>query len=225
MRRALQALLSALFPQRLNCHACGTPLRSVDALLCEACVASLAYHRFAPHEAETLVDSAFAFAASAYRYGGAAAALVKALKFQSDYTAALPLAEGMAAVYAATPALREPRLCVPVPVHYRRLRMRGYNQAWVLARAFCEQIGAQPPVEALVRVHHKRSQVWLSREARRGNIRGAFAVHSAMERAVRGQRVLLVDDVLTTGATATDCAEALLAAGAAEVMLLTACRA
>ncbi len=225
MKRPLRALLSALFPQRTACHACGEPLRAGDGLLCPRCEASLRAAAFAPAWMETVVDAQIDCAASPFRYEGAAAALVRALKFGGDHTAALPLAEGLAAACAALPALRAFDLCVPVPLHYRRFRQRGYNQAEVLAAALCEALGLPPPVNALVRVLHRHSQVGQGREARRRNIEGAFQPGVEGAKAVRGRAVLLVDDVLTTGATAVECALALRAAGATCVLLLTACRA
>jgi len=224
MRGAWQAVLSVLFPQRVVCHACGAPLAGENALLCSRCAASLAAFTFAPHKVETVVDIDVSFAAAPFGYQGAPAALVKALKFGADSTAALPLAEGMAAAYAAMPQLRQATLCVPVPVHYRRQRQRGYNQAMLLGRAFCEMTSLAPPVELLVRLHHKHSQVGQGREARQHNIEGAFALRTGAERAVRGRTVLLLDDVLTTGSTAAACARALRLAGAAQTMLLCACR-
>ena len=225
MRGLWTMLLAALFPQRVACHACGAPLAPADGLLCEACHASMIACTFEPHQVETVVDASIAFAAAPFGYDGAPAALVKALKFKANHTAALPLAEGMAAAYAALPALRTAELCVPVPVHYRRYRQRGYNQAEVLAGALTEIVGIGAPVDVLVRVHHKHSQVGQGREARRRNITGAFAVSTAARRQLKGRTVLLVDDVLTTGSTAAECANALLKAGAAQVLLLTACRA
>ena len=177
-----------------------------------------------PERLETVVDVHIQAAVAPFWYEGAAAALVKALKYGGDRTAALPLAEGMATAYAATEALREAQVLVPVPVHYRRLRRRGYNQAEVLAAALCELVGARLSPDALVRLHHKRSQVGMGHAARRANIAGAFAVSTAGLRAVRGKTVLLVDDVLTTGSTAAECAKALTDGGAAAVLLMTACR-
>ncbi|MEA4999521.1 MAG: phosphoribosyltransferase family protein [Candidatus Limiplasma sp.] len=224
MMGAMQWLGSLFFPQGRVCHACGAPLMGSEPLLCAACSVSLAGHTYPPYQVETVVDADFTFAAAPYRYDGAPAALVKALKFGADHTAALVLAEGMGAAYAAFAPLRQAELCVAVPVHYRRERQRGYNQALVLARAFCALTAQPSPVDAMVRLHHKHSQIGQGREARRRNTAGAFAVRSDCLRLVRGRAILLIDDVLTTGSTAEACAEALLMAGAQQVMLLTACR-
>lgn len=225
MNSIWQAALRAVYPQRMECHACGTPLASWEGLLCDACARALLMQAFECEREQTVVDAELAFAASAYRYAAPADQLVKALKFGSDRSAARPLAEGMAAVYARQPALRTAELCVAVPVHAKRERVRGYNQAEVLAEAFCAMTGMPLFPDALLRVRHQHSQIGRGRAGRTQNIAGAFAMSRNGRRAVRGRTVLLMDDVLTTGATAAECARVLTDAGARRVLLLTACRA
>lgn len=225
MSRAWTEALSWLCPQRAVCHACGAPLSAADGLVCPDCRRWLEADTLTAGRWETMLGDELACAASAFRYDGTAAALVKALKFQSDQTAALALAHGMAAVYAALPALRAAEVCVPVPVHRRRLRSRGYNQAAVLAGALSQHTGLPVWDGALLRLWQKRSQIGSGRAAREANIAGAFVPAVSWERRLRNRSVLLVDDVLTTGATAQACAHALLSAGARSVALLTACRA
>jgi len=111
---------------------------------------------------------------------------------------------------------------VPVPLHPRRKRRRGYNQAEVLARAFCQEMGLPLWGEVLVRKRDTPSQVGLTREERKRNVRGAFACHP---RDLTGARILLIDDVCTTGATLEACAEPLLVQGAAAIYALTVARA
>lgn len=225
MRRLWTELLAMLFPQRAVCHACGGPLVGAEELLCASCQRSLVESAFSVGRAQTVLSEECPFAASAYRYEGAAAALVKALKFGSDTTAAWPLAEGMAGIYAQWAPLREMDCCVAVPVHPRRQRRRGYNQADVLAQRFCEFTALVYVPQALVRVHHRHSQVGLNSAARQKNIHGAFALSATGLAEFQGKRVLLIDDVLTTGVTAEECARVLRLGGADEVIVLTACRA
>ena len=225
MMRWMEGLLSVLFPQRNLCHACGAPLVAGEGLLCESCERSLAACSLLPAHCETVMDPSIAFAASAYVYEGTAAALVKALKFGANQTASIPLADGLAAVYAMFPEFQTASFCVAVPVHYLRLRKRGYNQSEILADALSARVGLPVVTDVLLRVHHKRSQVGQGREARRLNIAGAFATSTHGRSMLRGHTVLLLDDVLTTGSTAIECAQALMKAGAARVLLLTACRA
>jgi ComF family protein len=113
-------------------------------------------------------------------------------------------------------------LVVAVPLAPERLAARGYNQAGLLARTYAERRGLRLAPRGAVRVRHTESQVGLSAQDRRANVAGAFA---GEPRIVSGQAIILVDDVCTTGATLEACAEALRAAGAAQVWGLTLARA
>ena len=106
---------------------------------------------------------------------------------------------------------------VPVPLHRSRLRMRGANQAEILSRQVGERTGL-PVMDVLVRTRPTRPQTRLDAKGRRENVEGAFALRSP----VKGLRLLLVDDVRTTGATARACARVLSAGGAKNVGILTA---
>ena len=114
-------------------------------------------------------------------------------------------------------------LVVHVPVHASKLRSRGFDQARDLASA-CGRALALPAVEALERATRTAAMHDLGRTERARNVGGAFLVRSGWERRVAGRQVLLVDDVLTTGATMEGCALALLAAGAASVSGLVVAR-
>jgi ComF family protein len=110
---------------------------------------------------------------------------------------------------------------VPVPLHPRRERRRGYNQARLLA-IMAGRATAIPVEDALVRTRATDQQVGLDAESRQSNVRGAFATRD--DAAVSGRRFVLVDDVFTTGSTLGNCAEALLAGGAAWVGAVTLAR-
>ena len=110
-------------------------------------------------------------------------------------------------------------LLVPVPLHPKRLKARGFNQALLLAGAFP---GAPLRREALVRLRHTRPQVGLNPKVRRANVSKAFTVPQARE--VKGKNILLLDDLFTTGATVRECARALKRAGARRVEVLTVAR-
>ncbi len=112
-------------------------------------------------------------------------------------------------------------LIVPVPLHPRRERSRGYNQAAVLGELVAKHTGLAIAHDALRRLAHTKPQTEQTRRERLLNMRGTFEATAQ----AKDRRVLLIDDVLTTGATALACAEALRAAGASRVRLLTACRA
>ena len=111
---------------------------------------------------------------------------------------------------------------MPVPLHPRRLRTRGYNQAALLSKFLGSRAGIPVAYELLTRARETRPQTRLSREQRLANVRGAFLVADA--EAVSGRRILLVDDVFTTGTTLDECALALKRAGAARIAALTVAR-
>jgi ComF family protein len=222
MSGVLNTALAMLFPQRTVCHACGAPLSGGEGFLCAPCRQALLACALLPVRLALPLRESVELAAAAFAYRSTAAALVKTLKFGADHTAALPLAEGMAGIFAEMRELRAAEVCVAVPTHARRLRRRGYNQADVLARAFSEMTGVPMLADALVRVHHRRSQIGQGREARRRNVAGAFAVNEGCAQRICGKRILLIDDVLTTGATVEECARTLVAAGAHSVAVLAA---
>jgi ComF family protein len=120
-----------------------------------------------------------------------------------------------------------PRLLVPVPLHTARLRERGFNQAFAIARYAGRSLGIAHARHLVRRVRDTPSQTGLGREARRGNVRDAFAVAGARarRRLVSAEHVALVDDVVTTGSTLEELRGVLLAAGVRQVDLWTAARA
>jgi ComF family protein len=109
-------------------------------------------------------------------------------------------------------------ILIPVPIHATRKRERGYNQAEKIAREAARYLGLPVAAEALVRVRSTGTQTKLNREERGRNLEKAFACRKP--EAVKGKRILIVDDVYTTGATTGRCAELLRAAGAADVGIL-----
>jgi ComF family protein len=151
-------------------------------------------------------------------YDGIVLEAIHRLKYQRQ----IIYAKFLAQLLAASPAregIAETDLLVPVPLHPRRLRWRGFNQALLLARAFPDiPLGR----DILVRRRPTRPQLKLSPEERRTNVKGAFLVSDPV--VVAGKSVLLLDDVYTTGATAKECARALCQAGAGRVEVLTVAR-
>ncbi|MDO4280332.1 MAG: ComF family protein [Peptococcaceae bacterium] len=128
--------------------------------------------------------------------------------------------EGVATVVEQMPAPAVSAI-VPVPLHPARLRERGYNQSLLLARVLGQ--AWQIPVldTVLRRTVNTRHQVGLSRSERQQNVAGAFSVPDAQREKISGQRLLLVDDVMTTGSTLLSCARTLHSAGAKEILSLT----
>ena len=152
---------------------------------------------------------------SAYVYEGPARRLIRRLKYESVRSAAVPLARKM--VYLPS---GEEEIIVPVPTDKRRELARGFNQSALLAEHVGQELGMQV-VHALRRVEHRPPQTGLPARERRKNLIGCMA---ADER-VSGMRVLLIDDVYTTGSTIAEAARALRKAGAKSVGVFTAARA
>lgn len=112
---------------------------------------------------------------------------------------------------------------VPVPLHIRRLRERGYNQALILVRELNKRTGIPYQERALVKIKDTPMQTSLKKRERGKNLKGVFEVKDP--EAIQGKAVVLVDDVYTTGATVNECARTLLKAGAKQVAALTVARA
>jgi ComF family protein len=138
--------------------------------------------------------------------------LIHRLKYEGYFALSEHLARFMIEGWPAWE--QTPDLILPIPLHPRRQRQRGYNQSERLARPLAEALAIQFDRAALRRTRHTAPQVGLGPAERADNVRGAFAAEAQV---VSSRRVLLIDDVLTTGATMTAAAEALLAAGAQSV--------
>jgi len=152
-------------------------------------------------------------AAAAHR--GPAASLVHAFKFRGSKPAARAAGRAMAAALSLRPELAGFDALVAVPIHPRRERERGYNQAEILAREVAAATGL-PLLDALARRRASAPSWRLGRVERRAELEGAYAVRAEAAAHVAGKRVLLIDDVAATGTTFEECASALRGAGAAD---------
>jgi ComF family protein len=193
------------------CRTCGLPLGAfaggADTHLCGAC---------------RLRPPVFTYARAGARYGDTVREALHALKFKGRRGLVAPLADLVVEAVGARLPTGRPDLLVPVPLHPRRQRERGFNQASLLAHRIGQAWNLPVRDDVLDRVVATLSQTALESEARRSNVRNAFRLRRA--EAVAGRHPVLVDDVMTTGATVSECALALKAGGAATVGVLTVAR-
>jgi ComF family protein len=189
------------------CSACGTPFRNRFPLdergVCPLCRAGLRGF-----------DAAYCYGA----YEGVLRELIHLYKYGGMRPLARPLSVLLS---GALPRDQRFDLVVPVPLHWRRRWQRGFNQSELLARGMAQRCGV-PMRGVLRRARSTDAQAGLSHARRRRNVAGAFRLRRRAR--IAGMRVLLVDDVMTTGATAAACAVALKRAGARHVALLTLAR-
>jgi ComF family protein len=192
-------------PLAVGCSRCGVPAAGIALDACAAC-------RVRP--------PAFATARALGPYvadgaGNVLARVVQQLKYHGGRALAAPLADLLASRYP----FALDALLVPVPLHRSRLRSRGYNQALLLARGLARRRGLALAPRLLERTRPTAEHAHLDAAARRRNVREAFRLRAGG--ALAGRTVVLVDDVLTTGATADACARALHAGGAGAVHVFT----
>jgi ComF family protein len=247
--RAAESVFTVLFPS--NCRICGLPLLNISRLpVCPECLASAEPIRgkvcsicgervlssYAICDDDGLLrcpvcrraDRPFERAVAYGSYEGALRELVHLLKYNGVRPAANVLGRMLAeAVAGLEPSFEQPAvLVVPVPLFKGKRRQRGFNQAEMIAQAALKAYPAARRLElaadVLVRARETHSQIGLTSHQRRENLRGAFQVARAQE--VTGREVLLVDDVYTTGTTATECARVLRRAGASKVWVATVAR-
>jgi ComF family protein len=165
---------------------------------------------------------AYQRARAAVRYDEVARTLVHALKYQDRTDLAPAMGRWMAR--AGRELLDGADLLIPVPLHWRRAWHRRYNQSGALGRVIERQSGIKLRGDILQRVRATEQQVGLSRPQRASNVQGAFKVSADRQSEIAGRKLVLIDDVLTSGATTDACARALLRAKAAQVDVLVFAR-
>jgi len=194
------------------CAGCGER----GSILCGDCIGAFrppgsARDRFVAPDPAVVIGGRLMVAIAAFGYAGRLRRVMHRLKYTGASRVAGPLAACAAPALHRLMNISGEATLVPVPVGEARRRRRGYNQAALIARALARQCGVGV-AEPLARSRETRAQHRLDRAARSRNLRGAFAAHRPVPK-----DVILVDDILTTGATLDACAEVLLAAGARSV--------
>lgn len=232
-----EQLLNILLPHR--CQQCGVMLQEANAL-CPGCWPKMHFIRPPycaccglpfPHDYGDAATQCARCLADPPPFLSARAAMVyddesKPLVLRFKHGDQLYLAPAFAAWMrrAAPDWLQEDVVIVPVPLHRTRIFLRRYNQAALLARALAKLSGKVCALDALIRHRRTPSQGAMNRDQRLKNVSGAFRVNSRWQDNIKGKNIILVDDVMTTGATAAVCAKTLVKAGAADVRVLTLMR-
>ncbi len=235
----VSAFADILFPPR--CHACKTFIPDAGEIhICQACLAGspiissphctvcglpFLTEGGADHPCGYCCQAPppFAAARAAVQFDGPVRELIHRFKYGKKVQHCRPLALLAARQLGAFAAACSADLIMPVPLHLKRLRERGFNQAVLLADALARQWRLPLSRDMLRRIRWTEPQINLSAAERRENVRGAFAVRDAA--AVENRRVILVDDVCTTGSTVAECARTLRKTGASEVFVVTVARA
>ena len=217
IRHSIGLGLDLLYPPR--CGGCGATGQGWWCPTCSASEAALGAEgitRAMLDDGRPLLEIAWARFAPPLREG------IHALKYGGSPQLAGPFGERMARAWQAGAPDWAADLVAPVPLHAARQRERGYNQSERLATVVARVIASPLERAAMARQRATAQQAQLDRNARQANVAGAFFAQAAR---VSGRRVLVIDDVYTTGATLRACADALYRAGAADVAALTLARA
>jgi ComF family protein len=213
--------------QPFFCAVCLRGVTPLDSPLCPRCGVMFKSRVGADHLCGQCLQKppAFTMARAAFVYDQALVDVIHSLKYKGKVQLARPLARLLRQAYERFWADEPVDMILPVPLHGKRLRGRGFNQAELLVRRWNAWASdSSPPMrtDVLRRVRATAPQAGLGRISREANIRGAFSV--CRPEAIGGAHLLLVDDVITTGSTAAECAARLLENGAARVDVLALAR-
>jgi ComF family protein len=235
----LKALLDILFPPLCHvckafipnagpihlCGACMEKIRLVCSPMCSVCGVPFRTEQGIDHICGSCATTSrpFASARAAACFDGPARNLIHRLKYQNKVHLSRPLGLMTAQHLSAFAGESGVELIVPVPLHPRRLRQRGFNQALLLAGFLTKSWHIPTSRNNLRRIRWTEPQIHLSGDERIRNVRGAFAVKNPL--IFQGKKLLLIDDVYTTGSTVAECARVLKGAGAGEVHVATVARA
>lgn len=240
LKRGTQALLDWFYPR--HCYHCGESLHeSMAEMLCRDCLADLTAARMSepvcalcglPLAGQPAPGTLcmrcraeqrhFDLARALFAYAGPGRSLIHCYKFEGAYFLGPKVLRNLLRRGWLPPDVGDVDAALPVPLHPRRRRERGYDQGLLLAGALAGELNCRLVRGALVRTRYTSQQALLPASRRWDNVRGAFGVRKA--NVVRGRRLLLVDDVMTSGTTADECAKVLKKAGAREVRVFTLAR-
>ena len=212
------------FPYSI-CAACISGFSTIEAPFCTICGMPFASDQIENHPCEDCLQTKpyFQGAYAPYRYEGPVVEAVHRLKYGQKTFVANSVGP-LLAEFVKT-RFKNPRsfLTIPVPLHPKRLRERGFNQSLLLAKHIAKKFNGELDFLSLIRTKYTRSQTTLSKKERQQNVKSAF--HLKTPEAVRKKTILLVDDVATTGNTLNECARVLTSGGAEAVFCVTLAKA
>lgn len=215
--------------ERFVCQTCWEKIELSGSSLCPRCGGSFASEHAVSYSPEHLCAFCrqkrvpFETAKAVGPYRGILKEMIHLFKYRGKMGLGIHLAELMADQFFPKFSHLLFDLVLPVPLNPRKLREREFDQSQILAEHLSQKIGVPPETENLARIRWTESQVGLSRKERIKNVQGAFILKTPSR--IKEQRILLVDDVYTTGATITECAAVLKAKGAARIDIFTLARA
>lgn len=204
-------ILNLLFPRR--CPWCGAVLGFAPGCSCQKQVEALRLPGAPLNlDKEGQIHGNITAAYACFWYEEPISTAIRRVKFHDDVASIQALGTELATLCAASRVLENVDVLVPVPVSGKTLKKRGYNQCALLADTVCKQAGVHMIADVLCKPVDTKHQMDLTRDERMTNVKGAYAITPG--KTVNGLRVLLLDDVITTGSTLDECAKTLLAAGA-----------
>jgi ComF family protein len=216
--KLLKSLLNMVFPEK--CPFCGRLLREEEFRLCEKCLTELPY----TGGGRKTGGAFFSVCVSPLYYEGQVRRAVHRFKFTGKVNYSDCFGEILADCIRQNIA-GEYDLITWVPISLLRLRKRGYSQAKLLAEAAAKELGAAPCISLLEKKRDTRSQFKTRNAAeRRANVSGAYSILKTERDRLQGKRILLIDDIVTSGATLSECSRILLTEGAGKVVCATLCK-
>lgn len=220
-----KALLDFVYPPL--CYLCNNRVEEEEGLICKACWRKLNVLKEKDCADLWISKGAgekvyFTRLVALWEYDSQVQRVIHLLKYQGRRSLAQQIGQRLATLVSTDSEYREADLIVPVPLHHRKFRERGYNQSWLLGKAISEETGIRCEKRALKRIRYTRSQTELKAKERLGNVKGAFKV--VKDKLIKDKVIIVIDDLVTTGSTINSCAQALVSSGARKVLALAAAR-
>ncbi|MFH0734945.1 MAG: ComF family protein [bacterium] len=224
MKKAITTFCDFLLPR--FCVSCSTKLSINEHFICNLCQLQLTIVEpdFLGNEFcrkfkdDKYIDKFFSL--YLFEKNGVFRSLIHSLKYKNNYRIGLFLGNKIAEYYLDNISLLKPDVIIPLPLHHVKKAQRGYNQAYYIAKGISKKIHIPVCTSLVIRIKYKETQTFYNLQQRKENIEGAFKVKKTKN--IFGKTLLIVDDVITTGATINECAKVLKLAGAKNIYAVSA---